>query len=63
MPKRARELTAIEVKNLKAGTWAVGQVQGLYIRKSDTNSFFFCATAIHPEKDGTILSAIIRKFR
>lgn len=41
MPKRARELTAIEVKNLKAGTWAVGQVQGLYIRKSDTNSFFF----------------------
>lgn len=41
MPKRARELTAIEVKNLKTGTWAVGQVQGLYIRKSDSNSFFF----------------------
>lgn len=58
MPKRARELTAIEVKNLKARTWAVGQVQGLYIRKSDTNSFFFLRYSDPSGKDGTILSLV-----
>lgn len=41
MPKIARELTAIEVKNLKKGVHAVGGVKGLYIKKEENQAYFF----------------------
>lgn len=41
MPKKTTELTAVEVKNLKNGTYAVGGVKGLYIRKSPAQNMFF----------------------
>lgn len=41
MPKIARELTAIEVKNLKNGVHAVGGAKGLYIKKAERQAYFF----------------------
>ena len=42
MPKKTTELTALEVKNLKNGTYAVGGVKGLYIR-APHRTCSFCA--------------------
>lgn len=41
MPKIAPELSALQVKHLGNGTFAVGGVKGLYIRKTDSRSYFF----------------------
>ena len=41
MPKIAPELSALQVKHLGNGTFSVGGVKGLYIRKTDSRSYFF----------------------
>lgn len=40
MPKKARELTVLEVKKLPLGTHAVGGVRGLYLRKTTNQSIY-----------------------
>jgi len=41
MPKKALELTALEVKHLGFGTHNIGGVKGLYIRKTQNQNLFF----------------------
>jgi len=42
MPKTAKELTVLEIKNLPAGTYALGRVPGFYLRKrTKTTGFYF----------------------
>lgn len=41
MPKITKELTALEVKHLGYGTFSIGGVKGLYIRKTPHQQFFF----------------------
>ncbi len=40
MPIKPREMTALEVKHLGMGTFNIGGVKGLYIRKTHTQSLF-----------------------
>lgn len=40
MPKIAKELTVLEIKRLGQGTFAIGGVKGLYIRKTPTQTLF-----------------------
>ena len=40
MPKIAKELTVLEIKRLGFGTFAIGGVRGLYIRKTPTQALF-----------------------
>lgn len=49
MPKIAKELTVLEIKRLGQGTFAIGGVKGLYIRKTPTQTLLSCATATPPE--------------
>ena len=67
MPKKTTELTALEVKNLKYGTYAVGGVKGLYIRKSPAQNMFFLrysdATGRHDFSLGSYPALSLAKAR
>ena len=67
MPKKTTELTALEVKNLKNGTYAVGGVKGLYIRKSPAQNMFFLrysdATGRHDFSLGSYPAMSLAKAR
>lgn len=57
MPKIAKELTVLEIKRLGLGTFAIGGVRGLYIRKTPTQALFLLrysdATGRHDFSLGT----------
>ncbi len=57
MPKIAKELTVLEIKRLGFGTFAIGGVRGLYIRKTPTQALFLLrysdATGRHDFSLGT----------
>lgn len=63
MPKIAKELTVLEIKRLGHGTFAIGGVKGLYIRKTPTQTFFYPALQRRHRKARLFLGLIPRNER